>query len=118
MNFEISFGGKTCNFISLYRSPSQSSDNFEDFAGNLQLNLDKISNKSLNLLDVFGGNFNVKSSNWYKYDKTTYEGSKIDAITNQFGLQQLVKEPSHVLTDSPSCIDLLNSYFNRFTFMY
>ena len=58
MNFEISFGGKTCNFISLYRSPSQSSDNFEDFAGNLQLNLDKISNKSLNLLDVFGGNFN------------------------------------------------------------
>ena len=118
MNFEISFGGKTCNFISLYRSPSQSSDNFEDFAGNLQLNLDKISNKSLNLLDVFGGNFNVKSSNWYKYDKATYEGSKIDAITNQFGLQQLIKEPSHVLTDSPSCIDLLNSYFNRFTFMY
>ena len=32
----------------------------------------------------------------------------IDAITTQFGLQQLIKEPTHVLTDSPSCIDLLN----------
>ena len=50
---------------------------------------------------------NVKSSNWYKHDKTTYEGSKIDAITSQFGLQQLIKEPTHILTDSSSCIDLL-----------
>ena len=106
MNFEISFGGKICNFISLYRSPSQSSDTFEDFADNLELNLDKISNKSPYLLVVLG-DFDVKSSNWYKHDKTTYEGSKIDAITSQFGLQQLIKEPTHILTDSSSCIDLL-----------
>ena len=50
MNFEISFGGKICNFISLYRSPSQSSDTFEDFADNLELDLDKIANKSPYLL--------------------------------------------------------------------
>ena len=106
MNFKISFGGKICNFISLYRSPSQSSDTFEDFADNLELNLDKIANKSLYLL-VALDDFNVKSSNWYKDDKTTYEGSKIDAITSQFGLQQLIKEPTHILTDSSSCIDLL-----------
>ena len=37
MNFEISFGGKIYNFISLYHSPSQSSDNYEDFAENLEL---------------------------------------------------------------------------------
>ena len=85
-----------------YRSPSQSSDTFEDFSDNLELNLDKIANKSAYLLVVLG-DFNVKSSNWYKHDKTTYEGSKIDAITSQFGLQQLIKEPTH---------------FNRFIFMY
>ena len=106
MNFEISFGGKICNFILLYRSPNQSSDTFEDFADNLELNLDKITNKSPYLLVVLG-DFNVKSSNWYKHDKTTYEGSKIDAITSQFGLQQLIAEPPHILTDSSSCIDLL-----------
>ena len=102
INLEISFRGKIYNFTSLYRSSSQSSDNYEDFVENLQLNLDKIANKSPNVLVVFG-DFIVKSSNWYKHDKTTYDGSKIIAITSQFGLQQLIKEPTH---------------FNRFIFMY
>ena len=35
--FEVLIGEKSCNFISLYRSSSQSSDSFEDFADNLQL---------------------------------------------------------------------------------
>ena len=39
MSFEISFGGKICNFIFLYHSPSQLSDTFEDFADNFELNL-------------------------------------------------------------------------------
>ena len=51
------------------------------------------------------GDFNSKSSNWYKHNKTTYEGSKIDAVTLQLGLQQLAKELTHILGDSPSCID-------------
>ena len=92
--------------MSLFRSPSQSSDTFEDFADNIELNLDKIATKSPYLLVILG-DFNIKSSNWYKHDKTTYESSNIDAITSQFGLQQLIKEPTHVFTDSSSCIDLL-----------
>ena len=105
MNFEISFGGKIFNFISLYRSPSQSSETFEDFADNLELNLDKIANKSPYLLVVLG-DFSVKSSNWYKHDNKTYEGSKIDTITPQ----QLIKEPTNILTNSSSCIDLLFTF--------
>ena len=35
-------GDKVCNFISLYQSPNQSLDEFETFAGNLELNLDTI----------------------------------------------------------------------------
>ena len=76
INFEISFGGKICNFISLYRSSSQSSETFEDFADNLELNLDKIANKSPYLL-VALGDFDVKSSNWYKLDKTTNKVLKL-----------------------------------------
>ena len=102
--FEILIGGKSCNFISLYRSPSQSSDSFEEFADNLQLSLDKISNQNP-FLTVVLGDFNTKSSNWYKHDQTTYEGSKMDAVTSQFGLQQLIKEPTHILGNSSSCID-------------
>ena len=50
--------------------------------------------------------FNVKLSNCYNH-KTSYEGSNIDAITSQFGVQQLIKEPTNILTDSSSCIDRL-----------
>ena len=31
INFELKINGKTCNFVSLYRSPSQSEDEFENF---------------------------------------------------------------------------------------
>ena len=103
--FEILIGGKSCNFISLYRSPSQSSDSFEEFADNLQLSLDKISNQNP-FLTVVLGDFNTKSSNWYKHDKTTYERSKIDAVFSQFGLQQLIKEATHILGKSSSNIQL------------
>ena len=33
-------GNKPCNFIALYRSPSQSQDQFESFKENLELNLE------------------------------------------------------------------------------
>ena len=104
--FEILVCGKTCNFISLYRLPSQSSDSFKEIAENLQLSLDKISNQN-SFLTVVLGNFNTKSSNWYKHDKTTYEGSKIDAVTSQYCLQQLIKERTRILGNSLSCIDLI-----------
>ena len=38
---------------------------------------------------------------------TNDERAKIDALTTQFGLQQIIKEPTHVLAESSSCIDLI-----------
>ena len=76
MNFEILFGGKLCNFISLCRSPSQSQDVFEIFVDNFELNLDKIADKNPYLIVILG-DFSAKSSNWYKHDTRTHEGSKI-----------------------------------------
>ena len=106
INFEISFSGKLCKFISLYPLPSQSPDVFEKFSDNFELNLDKIANKNRYLI-VIPGEFNAKSSNWYEHDMTRYKGSKINAITSQFGLKQLIQGPTHVLNDSSSCIDLI-----------
>ena len=31
ISFELGIGGKVCNFLSLYRSPSQNKDEFETF---------------------------------------------------------------------------------------
>ena len=43
--------------------------------------------------------FNAKSSNCYKRLKRTYEGSKIDAIAPQFGLQKAIQEAVPILSN-------------------
>ena len=43
INFEMKIEDKLCNFVALYRSPSQSKDDFEKFAKNLELNFDAVS---------------------------------------------------------------------------
>ena len=40
-------------------------------------------------------------------DKTTTEGAKIIFVTSQYGLQQITNEPTHILENSWSCIDLI-----------
>ena len=36
INFELNIDGKICNFISLYRSPRQNQEEFENFLENLE----------------------------------------------------------------------------------
>ena len=97
-------GGKLCRFISLCRSPNQSQDDFESFPNNFELNIDSVTAKNT-FLTVVLGDLNIKSNRCFKGDKTSHEGSKIDAVTSQFGLQQLIKEPTHLAADSSSCIN-------------
>ena len=106
INFEIKIADKTCNFISLYRSPSQSKDEFESFADNLELNLDSLALRNPYLIVVLG-DFNAQTKGWYSLGKTTYEGTRIDGITSQFGLEQLIHEPTHIIGERSSCIDLV-----------
>ena len=37
----------------------------------------------------------------------SFEGSTIESITSQFGLHQLINEPTHLLQNSSSCTDLI-----------
>ena len=102
--FERNISEKVCNFPCLYRSTSQSWDTFETFAENLELTLDALTNNNLFLISAIG-DFNVKTLNRYKNDTTSYAGLRIDAIKSQFGLQKLIKEPTHQTGNS--CIDLI-----------
>ena len=108
ITFVIKLGDKICNFVSLYRSPNQSEDDFKNFCNDFELTLDAVSANNPFLI-VAIGDFNAKSSNWYTGDTTTFEGSKIEAITSQFGLQQIINEPTHIQGKSESCIDLIFS---------
>ena len=108
INFEINIADKTCNFISFYRSPSQSKDEFESFADNLELNLDSIALRNPYLIVVLG-DFNAQTKGWYPLGKTTYDGTRIDGITSQFGLEQLIHKPTHIIEERSFCIDLIFS---------
>ena len=96
----------TFNCIALYRSLSQFKDKFEIFAKNPELNLDTISANNF-FLTVVLDKFNGKSNLWYKIDKMANDGVKIDVITLQFGLYQLINEPTDLTRNASSCIDLI-----------
>ena len=97
--FELS--DKLYNFIALYRSPGQSRDQFESFKENLELNLESAFQNNP-LLVVLLGDFNVESSNWCKNDINTTEGESIESISSQFGLHQIINEPTYILEFSSS----------------
>ena len=42
-----------------------------------------------------------------KNDTTSHEGSMIDAVTSNYGLRQLIQEPTSILNSSSSYIDLI-----------
>ena len=95
-----------CSFLCLYRSPSQTRDIFETFADNVELTLDSIINKNPFII-VALGDFNAKTTNWYKSYVNSYEGLKIDTITTQFGVHQITNEPTYLTSNSCLCIDLI-----------
>ena len=70
----------------------------------LLITLNSITNKNPFLI-VGLGNFNAKTSNWYKNDINTYEGLRIDAVTSQLGIQQIINEPTYLTCKS--CIGLI-----------
>ena len=44
---------------------------------------------------------------WCSSDITRFEGSELDFLTSQLGLSQIIKELTHILDNSRSCIDLV-----------
>ena len=107
INFELNIDGEICNFISLYRSPSQTQDEFEKLIDNLELNLDILCQDNPFLI-VLIGDLNAKLKNWYCHEKSSHEGNAIENVTSQFGFQQIINETKHISNTSSSCsIDLI-----------
>ena len=53
------------------------------------------------------GDFNVRSSSWWKKHKITAEGTHVEAHISLHNFHQLISEPAHLLPQSNSCIDLI-----------
>lgn len=73
------YNNKKGYVISLYRSPSQITDDFDLFILNLETLLVNISNRNLHfvLITVY---FNAKSTNWSTYETITSKGVHLDSL--------------------------------------
>ena len=91
-------------FVAFYRSLSENQDDFLSFSQNFELTFEKLSENSPYLL-VAIGDFNTKLSHWYSLDTNTFERVSVENVVSQLGLHQIVKEPTHILENSSSCID-------------
>ena len=63
INFSTKIGDIICIFKSLYRSPSQTLDDFKTFSNNFELNLENLVQRNTFLVLTIK-DFNAKSSKW------------------------------------------------------
>ena len=88
LTLEVTICNKKGYVITLYRSPSQTSDAFQSFVSNLE-KLAKWGSKSFDPhFVILLGDFNVKSKSWSVNDTTTEEGTILENITSLYGMKQ------------------------------
>ena len=78
-------GQKKFFFSCLYRSPSQTQDEFEEFCNDLNLLLSNVNDVNATL-SVITGDFNAKLSRWWSLDKDNAEGREINSLTSACGI--------------------------------
>ena len=90
----------------IYRSPSQTNDEFGLFLSNLEKLFSDINKLKLSL-SVVTGDFNARSSSGWSDDINATEGTNLFSLTSSNGFSQLINEPTHIQANSSSCIDLI-----------
>ena len=71
---ELSYKNKKCFIATLYRSPSQSREDFEKFHSNFEVLVKTISNQKDGISKTID-DFNARSSNWCKYGISNSKGA-------------------------------------------
>ena len=103
---EISVDKKKIIFSVIYRKFGQSKTEFDSFASNFDIMCKNINDENPQCA-IYFGDFNAHSSEWWTGDDTDYEGSELLHCFTTNHLQQLVIEPTYLVGDNKSCIDLV-----------
>ena len=86
--------------------PSQTASEFARFLENFEKLLYQMQQFRSSFVVIIS-DFNAKSKSWWNEDITSSEGSQIGSLTTIYGLQQLVSDPTQILSNSFTCIDLI-----------
>ena len=82
-------------------SVTQSRNEFSSFITNLESTLHAITLKKP-FLTMALSDFNAKNKLWFDLDITSYEGSILNDLMAQYGLTQIIHEPTHIPESSVS----------------
>ena len=103
---EVNLKNKKGYLVSLYCSPNQDPDDFDLFLTNLENLLADITSRHPHFMLLLG-DFNAKSKTWFIDDQLSSEGTQLESLTSLYRMKQRIAEPTHVLENSSSCIDLI-----------
>ena len=88
------------------RSRCQSCDKFNTFYSNSDLFLSNMNDLNPASLIVIS-DLNAGNSKWWSSDKQNFEGGGIHSSTTSAGYTQLTDQPTHIISNSFSCIDVV-----------
>ena len=96
---QISIKRKKIYFVVVYRSPSQTADEFNLFLDRLELTVGNIQAKKPDCI-IITGDFNCRAQQWWSGDIEDHHGTALDDLIQSKNLSQLIDEPTHVINDS------------------
>ena len=94
---EIRSQNEKCYLTCIYHSPSQNHEEFQNFYAKFDALLNNI-NDEFPICSVVTGDFNARSSRWWKNDITNSAGLELDSLTSF----------THPVNSSMSCIDFIS----------
>ena len=94
----------------MYTSSMHTFDDFNSLKNNLEKRVANTSSSNPHFILMIGDS-NAKSSNWSYNDTITAEGAQLDHLTLLYGMKQVITDPTHILDNPSSCIDLI--FFNQ-----
>ena len=103
---EITLRRKKNIFVAIYRSPNQSSEEFDLFQGNLQNIIDNIKELRPHCV-ILTGDFNCRSNQGWPGDKNLPEGIALDDLYESYNMTQLIDQPTNIEPRGISCVDLI-----------
>ena len=93
---EVTIQNKKGYVSVMYRSPSQSSIEFESFLSCFEDMLSSVL-LSKSQFTVILGDFNARSSTWWSNDITNINGTLTESLTTTYGFKHLISHATHIL---------------------
>ena len=90
----------------VYRSPNQSSEEFNIFQESLHVIIGKIKDRKPHCI-ILTGDFNCRSRQWWPNDVDSQEGIALNEFVESNDLAQLTDQPTNIEPRGISCVDLI-----------